>query len=247
MCIPTSGTEMGACGPRATEDLPCMSSACDAFGTCLYGGTCASTGAKQRTCHDYTCRAGTCGDMPYTDFASCTRVTSGMPCDDGNACTTPDTCSADVCMGTPICDAGGIDAGNDAASPDAGSCDDGWSCTMNVWTGFACTYPPNNLACMDGFSCSTDACDPLAAGHDSAGCVHDFSACGDAGPDTGTPRDGGGSTDAHLPDAAGNCTSNPSICNDGNPCTTDACDPSAPLADLNGCTNLAFTCGDAGT
>src|SRR5262249_61140473 len=67
------------------------------------------------------------------------QVNNALPCDDGNACTTADTCSAGTCVGgpAPVCDDGNV-CTDDACDPAIGcqhtdntaSCDDGDACTQ---------------------------------------------------------------------------------------------------------------------
>ncbi len=62
-------------------------------------------------------------------------------------------------------------------------------------------------------------------------------------PGDGTATDSSGSADL-LPDVpfnpyTGKCIGGPTTCDDGNPCTTDDCDP------LNGCSNVVKPCADA--
>ncbi len=218
MCVASSGTEVTACGTRSTDGLTCMSSSCESPGACQYGSTCDTTGSAPRTCHDYACMSGFCADTFYSSSSPCSRTTDGLGCDDGNACTGPDTCSMSMCTGPTSCDAGPGDAGTTR-------CDDGFDCTVDVFFGGGCMFMPDDLFCDDGLSCSTDQCDPLAPGHLPSGCVHSYLVCM---PDAGSPPDSG----------AAACIMNPGLCDDADPCTVDACMPAAPLAGPDGCTHL---------
>ena len=123
------------------------------------------------------------------------------------------------------CDPAIADAGCCTATcalPPAGtSCDDGDSCTAgDTCEGSTCGAGPHVL-CGDGNRCTDDGCDPLT------GCVYTFNAapCSD-----GTKCTKGDTCDQ------GSCQSGaPVDCADGNPCTSDACDP------LRGCKSPPIT------
>src|SRR5437016_10956301 len=115
-------------------------------------------------------------------------------CDDGNACTTRDTCSNGACHGGPplACDDGNV-CTTDSCGPAVGCvhaantlpCDDGDACTANdaCSAGGCAGGPARN--CDDGNVCTTDSCNP------ATGCMH---------------------------------TPNAASCDDGNVCTTaDTC------------------------
>jgi N-acetylglucosamine-6-sulfatase len=74
--------------------------------------------------------------------AARTRLSAGVACDDGTACTTNDTCSAGVCAGTAL------------------SCDDGNACTSESCdTVLGCVSAPNSDPCDDGKACTSgDTC-----------------------------------------------------------------------------------------
>lgn len=77
---------------------------------------------------------GACENIPLLD---------GLPCEDGNLCTAPDMCAADVCTPGPIlnCNDGGP-CTDDACSPEEG-----------------CVHTPNNGPCNDGDICTVqDQC-----------------------------------------------------------------------------------------
>lgn len=230
-CEPTNGSESEPCGTRTTQGMTCGTPSCDPAGTCTYSSTCDESGIAPRTCHDFTCQAGVCTDMPSSSPLPCGRTTDGDPCDDGIGCTGPDHCATEVCSGPPICDMG---VANDAGMDGGLVCDDGFDCTLDV-VGSSCTYVPNDLYCNYGGACSTGTCNPTASGHDVAGCVYTY-AC----PDAGGMRDAG----------RARCEGGTFVCDDLDPCTSDTCMPLSPFADGNGCVFTPVTpCGagsDAG-
>ncbi|MGK3959898.1 DNRLRE domain-containing protein [Sorangium sp. So ce1667] len=79
-------------------------------------------------------RGYTCGGAP-----SVCACAGGTPCDDGNACTLNDACSAGVCSGDPL------------LCPRPGECQMGGTCDP---AGGSCTYTPR----PDGTACSTGTC-----------------------------------------------------------------------------------------
>ncbi len=114
----------------------CTADSCDAVsGNCVYaslpkdGTPCdadTSVCTQNDACSDGKCLAGTgvdCDDKnPCTNdscdaMAGCAHGANSQPCDDGNACTTGDACSAGVCKGTaPVCGNGVCDCGESNAS-----------------------------------------------------------------------------------------------------------------------------------
>jgi|GEM_PF-1521465 len=168
-----------------------------------------------RDCDDgNVCTADTC--------EGCVCVHRAISCDDGNACTA-DTCDpqagcqhavvpdgtpcpdGNLCNGSETCQAGTCTAGTPLV------CDDGNPCTTDTCdpaTGCVFTY-----ACDDGNPCTADTCDP------QAGCRHvpvaDGTPCPDGDLCNGTETCRGGTCTPGVPLA----------CDDGNACSTDACDP----------------------
>ncbi len=167
---------------------------------------------------DSDCADGNpCTDDTCNNGASCQHAarTSGS-CEDGNLCTTNDTCVAGVCVGGP---------------PPV--CVDNNPCTTDTCSpGLGCVFPPAAGSCDDGDPCTTgDAC---SAGH----CVGTPMNCSDGNPCTDDTCSGGICSHAfnHAPCGSGNpctsqdtcnngtCVSGPPLdCNDHDICTTDSC------------------------
>ncbi|MBX3276239.1 MAG: lamin tail domain-containing protein [Sandaracinaceae bacterium] len=163
---------------------------------------------------------------------ACIPTPAGGACEDGDLCTSGETCSeAGVCSGGAAiaCDDANT-CTTDVCAPATGCvftptpaapCDDGNSCT----TGDACTATGTcegtALDCDDANPCTADACDALL------GCANTPTpgvSCADADPCDG----------AETCSAAGECLPGaPLDCDDGDPCTVDAC-----LA-ASGCTYAA--------
>jgi len=211
--------------------------ACDDRDGCTTGdvctaGLCAGTPAS---CDDGDpCTADACDPVA----GACTHgaATDGTPCDDGDACTTPDACAAGVCAGGPDTCQCQVDA-------DCAPLEDGDRCNGTlVCVEHACVVAAATVVTCDpaaGGECAkivcekaTGACVPLA--------VHEGEAC--------TPEEACATAAAC---AEGACI--PSAwraCDDGDPCTADACDPASgqcvtppaaadtPCDDANLCTAI---------
>ena len=186
----------------------------------------------------------------------------GVPCDDGNACTTNDACSdVNTCVGGPplACDDGVI-CTDDSCNPLNGcvhvprSCHDGNPCTDDgtCQPAVGCVHVPNTLPCDDGDDCTIgDACV-------NGACVGSVF-CDDGDPcttETCIDRqcevvgpvdcdDGNACTDDSCHSGSG-CVHAPRSCDDANPCTDDGCQPTTgcvhvandgnPCSDTNACT-----------
>jgi hypothetical protein len=109
--------------------------ACDGLLTC-----CLSTCAPRNCSDGSPCTTDACNPATGCTHGS---VTGNPMCDDGNACTTADRCTAGRC-------AGGVTV----------SCDDGNPCTAErCEPGSGCVRSFDaNAACEDGDACTTDRC-----------------------------------------------------------------------------------------
>ena len=204
---------------------------------CVASADCAKVGALA-ACHVWACAAGSCVQENDKD---------GAPCDDGNACTSPDACKGGACASaTPkLCDDGNVcttelcNPVNAACStvPSAAFCDDLNPCT----DADSC----KNGVCASGVAKTCDDANPCTADKCEAAtgvCLH--------AELTATCDDGSKCT-VNDACAAGKCTGSPGpSCTDNNPCTDDTCDPAAgcvsvankaPCADATKC--LLGTCG----
>ena len=127
----------------------------------------------------------------------CVHTDAQAACNDNDPCTTDDVCTGGTCAGLKP------------------TCDDKIACTLDLCDiAGACSHLPNDAACADANPCTTDTCDV------AIGCTNV-----DA-PKGTTCTDGDACTG--VDDCAGStCMSGtPVNCNDGDPCTTDACDSS---------------------
>jgi cysteine-rich repeat protein len=226
--LPVDGT------PTCFDDKPCVTEDYCDNGVCIGG-----TGILACSDND-PCTSDGCDELWGCVFGP---KTTG-PCDDGNVCTTSDTCATGFCTGDSLdCD-DGLTCTNDYCQPgigcqhteDSGVCQDGLDCTLN--------YCDPTLDCLvvvqcdDGMACTEDLCSstgcafPERAGFCTDGdlCTHDLcAAAGVFSADgcsyqafTGACHDGDPCTVNEVC-ATGQCIGANSECNDANVCTVDSC------------------------
>jgi cysteine-rich repeat protein len=256
----------GACVPGGAtvcdDSNPCTDDACDLATGCTVTVNTAPCDDKDACTTGDTCALGACvpggptvcdDSNPCTDDAcdlatGCTVTDNIAVCTDGDACTTGDICALGACVpgGPTVCD-------------DSNPCtDDG--CDLAI----GCTVTDNIAVCTDGDACTTgDLCALGACVSGGPTVCDDSNPCTDDGCDlaigcTVTDNiavctDGDACTTGDIC-ALGACVSGgPTVCDDSNPCTDDACDPAtgctvvnnvAPCDDKNACTDLDV-CKDA--
>jgi hypothetical protein len=217
----------GACASvPQPEGAPCDDgNGCTTTSTCG-GGVCVGSGAK--VCDDgLPCTKDACD--PLTG-GCVTSAGDGLPCNDGNACTTNDACLGVTCAGGPaqVC--------NDGDPCTADSCAPATGCTSTPIAG--CAGCKSSSDCNDNSTCTTDACDPATA---KCTFTPKIGAC-----DAGDPCTYGDQCQAGV------CVKGVALkCDDGNACTLDSCDPATgkcaatPVANGTACSDgLACTTGD---
>ncbi|MBM4370453.1 MAG: hypothetical protein FJ098_02315 [Deltaproteobacteria bacterium] len=177
------------------------------------GVQCPPPSGKDRHCYVNVCQAGTglCQPQP---------VNPGGPCDDGDLCSAGDLCSGGVCEpgpapgcddGKPCTDDGCLPATGCFHQNNAATCSDGNACSTGDHCQDGACLPTALLSCNDGNPCTDDACLP------GTGCQHvaNQAPCSDGLPCTqGDHCSNGWCTPITVLD-----------CDDGNPCTDDACHP----------------------
>ena len=158
----------------------------------------------------------------------CTHApATGPGCDDGDACTAGDGCEGGICKGGSAvqCD-DGSPCTDDACSPAAGclhapvtgACNDGNPCTEGDHCQAGVCTPASGPDCDDGNPCTQDTCAL------DTGCVNT--------PLTGTACTDGDACTSGDHCSGGACVGDVIACEDGNPCTTDTCEPAT------GCSNV---------
>lgn len=123
----------------ANDNAPCEDGSSCTEGTTCNAGVCVASGAT--VCHDTEnpCKASSCGDDGQGDCVEVDRP-DGTPCDDGNPCTTADSCQEGMCKG-----------GGDT------DCDDGNPCTDDDCDeSLGCFYVNATGECADGNLCTVD-------------------------------------------------------------------------------------------
>jgi MYXO-CTERM domain-containing protein len=116
---------------------PCTAPTDCASGFCV-DGVCCATACTGAPCEACSLAAGATAD------GTCTPLT-GPSCNDGNACTTSDTCVAGTCKGTPL----------DCAAHN--ECEENGTCDP---TTDQCTHPikPDKTPCSTGGTCEEGVC-----------------------------------------------------------------------------------------
>jgi len=191
---------------------------CDDGNACTLGDRCSGGrcfGTILANCDDQN----PCTDDLCDPTTGCYHNFNNAPCDDGNACTTGDTCSMGQCVsGAPlVCDDLNV-CTDDFCDPKRGCvyvpntnpCDDNNVCTLGDSCVDGRCVGGALVDCDDGNVCTDDLCDPLTGCYhlnNQANCedgdmctVQDTCSGGKCQP--GTPRD----------------------CTDNNVCTVDSCD-----------------------
>jgi hypothetical protein len=145
---------------------------------------------------------------------------NGSSCDDGNPCTSSDSCLGGLCAPGPTV-----------------SCDDNNPCTVDTCdiNGGGCVYNPLNQPCDDGKACTTGdictngVCEGVVQCDDGNPCTVDacdvFGQCSSASVGFGELCDDGDPCTSGDSCEQGACVGQPKDCDDGDPCTADLCDP----------------------
>jgi hypothetical protein len=205
------------CNDCIPDDVYCK---IDELVTCGSGGEVATT----RTC-DFGCTDS--DGYGGTEGSCIPECTEHSECDDSNNCTV-DRCDPDPLTSELTC----FNTVDTTIEPD-----DGIGCTIDWCDGDVETHTDDNSACNDGFSCSSNACDPLDVVADpSTGCVntYDHTICEDdyscTVGDICGPSDANAQTNGCVPPTPDN-----QACDDSVDCTIDTCVGSQ--GDSEGCAN----------
>jgi hypothetical protein len=197
--------------PRVDED-------CDDRTPCSTGGVCTVDGLCVPA-------APICYDGIACTYDRCVNGICQNPekpggeCDDNNACTYNDHCEDGLCVGYEVaCAVDSNPCTDDLCDPIEGCshpfnmdpCNDSNGCTLgDTCVMGECVGTPKN--CDDGDPCTNDSCQ-----FGSGLCINSphFGACDDGNRCTVSDTC-----------ATGECAGLPRVCNDGNACTEDSCDP----------------------
>ena len=243
-------TKCVSTGQKACDDgNACTKSTCDATKGCIAepltdGSVCAKGDlcVADSLCKAAKCEAGakvSCDDKnACTDDVcdlklGCGYFPNTAACDDGNKCTVGDKCAvvagqgAKCQPGAPLDPKTACDDKNactsDACDPAKGCgsspvvgtppCDDGNVCTTSETCTAGKCQNGKFSGCDDGNQCTADNCDPATGNCSWTGIK---GACDD--------KDGCSSNDQCV---GIGCQGTPTVCDDKNPCTVDACDKAA--------------------
>jgi len=245
-CTVTDHCEDGVCAgtPVACNDgNPCTDDVCDGVSGCAFPANALACDDGDPCTLADACSAGACKGVPVA--CDCDTDQDCAKLEDGNLCNGTLFCdksgvqyqckvvpgSLIQCELAPGADPQCLDAVCNPASGQCSSqpanaglaCDDGDDCTYGEACAAGLCAGGKPVNCNDGSDCTADSCNP------ALGCVHQplSGACNDADACT-------------YPDACGNgaCIPGPPVsCDDGNPCTADACAPAV------GCTHAATSAG----
>jgi len=200
--------------------------ACDDGDACFLGDYCvqgACHAGAPKVCNDGNgCTDDSCGG------GVCLFAANTATCNDGDGCTLSDACTETICAGVPKDCTDGAQCTFDSCGiagckhiPDPAKCDDDQICTSDTCTSDGCQHMPNSNPCDDGDPCTLgDKCN-------TGGCV------------AGTPMkcaDGNGCTTDYCWDGVCLFSANTNTCNDSNPCTlADACTASTCVGTAQDC------------
>ena len=202
---------------------------------------------------------------PATGTGTLTLVAEGGSCNDSNACTQTDTCTAGSCVGSnPVvctssdqCHNPGVcDTGTGVCSNpnrvDGSSCNDANACTLTdtCQTGICVGGSPKN--CSDGNTCTSDNCD-IGTGACSNPNVANGTGCNDANLCTQTDSCQTGictganpivcspSDQCHV---AGVCNPGTGVCSNPNAPDGNSCNDANPCTQTDGCQTGVCTGGN---
>jgi slime mold repeat-containing protein len=214
-CNGLTDAEDPPCNPCET-DLDCDDqNLCNGVERCI-NSTCQQGIAvdcnDDNVCTDDTCNQST---------GACEYANNTGACEDGDACTVGDTCSAGVCQsgsGTLDCNDGN-ECTDDSCLPASGcsyvnntiACEDGNPCSLgDMCSNGFCQPGSSTLVCNDDNLCTDDSCDP------GSGCVF--------APNTAPCDDGDLCTQDDTCGASACQPGTPLFCDDGDDCTDNNCD-----------------------
>jgi uncharacterized protein (TIGR03382 family) len=219
----------GVCAAVCVIDTDCLGASYCGAGVCTAkkivgqpaaaSNECLSDFAADGVCCDTACDAGPCDGCTVATGAqkdgTC-AIFSGPACEDGDPCTTAETCLAGVCQGgsevlcppMDVChDAGSCDPNSGACVPvpkaDGSPCDDGNPCTADGCVAGVCT----STHLLDGTPCTGGVCiaggcvldNTVMTSSSSSGSTSSSSSSGgtssssSSGSSGGTGGEGGGS------------------------------------------------------
>lgn len=224
-------TEAGICADRCDANELTIGRACAGCGAPRAAGACMGGGVHtcNATSHS-ACQELTCGGVTYycTNDGGVWQWRTGARCDDGDACTHSDSCSAGACTGAAV----------SCAST---------TCMARSCNGTAtCTETPRTGPCDDGDPCSyNDACNAAGVCASSSRITCTSSACIDRACTGGptcmeTIRTGASCDDGNACSYGESCTA-AGACTGGSAISCDGMDTTCRDFSCNG----TSSCGSA--
>jgi Dictyostelium (slime mold) repeat len=221
------------CGPKGCEH-PAVEAgkSCDSDAN-MCNGTAKCEGTVCKTAPAVVCNDGNpcTNDTCTAATGQCVYTNNTAACSDGNICTQVDRCSGGACVGssplncddnesctTDSCDK--TTGCKHAAVTDNTICNDGNGCTtVDQCKAGKCTGT-GGMTCDDQNPCTTNGCSANVCQPQN---VQDGTAC--------LPKD---RCHVNSECQAGKCSDGSLLnCDDGNPCTTDSCDPATGCKHVN--------------
>ena len=187
---------------------------------------------------DNACIANACDSLSGECVAI--LLEDGLGCDDKDGCTADDSCSEGECVGESVC---ACEQDADCEGVNTNLCAGQSVC--DLMTNTCVPDPTTAVVCpASDDPCVVTTCEPASG------------TCIDVPLEEGTVCDTLGPCDASATCLQGLCVTKELVCDDGDPCTVDACDPEsgacthllaqgAPCDDANACTK-GETCGAEG-
>lgn len=231
--VGTCDDERDLCEAVPRQDgLACEDGSWCTVGDRCLAGACAAGAPRDCSFLDATCLQGVCDEV--TDLCAYVPRANYTPCEDGAYCTVDEFCIGGGCgFGQPrdcsaldeVCRVGICDEAVQKCRPvdrDEGTpCEDGAWCTFRDTCRSGACLPggPRDCSAWDR-ACQVGICDD---GADS---------CRSVNRDDGTLCDDGSACSIGDRCGAGSCAGVEVTCDDGNPCTDDACLPATGCAFL---------------
>ncbi len=203
---------------------------CDDGDACTVSDACkkgACAGSPKPCADSDPCTADACS----IKSGKCTHEPIQGPCDDGDKCTSQDSCATGKCVGIQVSCDDGKQCTKDHCVPTFGcsyqllngvSCDDGNDCTSaDHCKSGACIGGKDVCGCHSDADCASDkcaskyVCDKAAVPYTCTAAKGHAKKCSDADPCTVDACDGKTGACSHAPAPTG------SSCNDGDKCTLD--------------------------
>ncbi len=240
-CTQADTCATGACSAKAldcNDNNVCTQDTCDPVTGCAHTAAKAPCNDGNACSGPDVCSGGQCTGLPLSATAcddnnpctndlcdpksGCVAAANQAACQDGNPCTQGDTCKDKQCVaGTSTCqcqkDSDCAEDGNLCNGvPFCDKSTANFACKTNPATVVKCDTTADSLCAVNSCAPLTGKCAPVAA-IDGKPCDADGSLCTDKDSCSG-----------------GKCLPGAILgCDDGNPCTADACDPKAGCTHTN--------------